>query len=118
MPVCLQVGGQSASHIQLFVAMDACARIRGVPLKARASVRKEVSLWGILFILIIFVYSSVNPGMSLKGYFNPCSALFTADLNMHCDVYKYTRIFHWIAFTLDIKLYIYFCIASIFNRSH
>ncbi|XP_076011563.1 A-kinase anchor protein 11 isoform X2 [Genypterus blacodes] len=37
----LKVSGQSASHIQLFVAMDACARIRGVPLKARASVRKE-----------------------------------------------------------------------------
>ncbi|XP_078030857.1 A-kinase anchor protein 11 isoform X2 [Epinephelus lanceolatus] len=34
-----QVSGQSAT--QLPVAMDACARIRGVPIRSRASVRKE-----------------------------------------------------------------------------
>lgn len=34
-----KVNGQSAS--QLSVAMDACARIRGAPLRSRASVRKE-----------------------------------------------------------------------------
>ncbi|KAA8593112.1 hypothetical protein FQN60_018567 [Etheostoma spectabile] len=36
-----QVSGQSASPVQLSVAMDARARIRGVPLRSRASVRKE-----------------------------------------------------------------------------
>ncbi|XP_029314438.1 LOW QUALITY PROTEIN: A-kinase anchor protein 11 [Cottoperca gobio] len=36
-----KVSGQSASHVQLSVAMDACARIRGVPIRSRASVRKE-----------------------------------------------------------------------------
>lgn len=45
----LQVSGQSASHVQLSVAMDACARIRGVPVRSRASVRKEVCLHCILF---------------------------------------------------------------------
>ncbi|KAF1382998.1 hypothetical protein PFLUV_G00149660 [Perca fluviatilis] len=37
----VEVSGQSASPVQLSVAMDACARIRGVPLRSRASVRKE-----------------------------------------------------------------------------
>nr|XP_046259784.1 A-kinase anchor protein 11 isoform X2 [Scatophagus argus] len=37
-----EVSSLSASHVQVSVAMDACARIRGVPLKSRASIRKEI----------------------------------------------------------------------------
>ncbi|XP_028248734.1 A-kinase anchor protein 11 isoform X2 [Parambassis ranga] len=41
-PSCtLCVASQPTSHVHLPVAMDACARIRGVPLRSRASVRKE-----------------------------------------------------------------------------
>ncbi|XP_061579215.1 A-kinase anchor protein 11 isoform X3 [Cololabis saira] len=40
--VCLQVSCEpTISRVQLTVAMDACARIRGVSVKSRASVRKE-----------------------------------------------------------------------------
>lgn len=35
------MNGPPASHVQLSVAMDACARIRGLPIRSRASVRKE-----------------------------------------------------------------------------
>lgn len=45
-PFGLQVCGRSASHVQPSVAMDACARIRGVPIRSRASVRKEVCVPG------------------------------------------------------------------------
>ena len=41
-----QVRGQSARPVQLSGAMDACARIRGVPIRSRASIRKEVCLLG------------------------------------------------------------------------
>lgn len=53
--LCLQVSGQSASHVQLSVTMDACARIRGVPVRSRPSVRKEVCLlWScVLFWLYL-----------------------------------------------------------------
>lgn len=43
-PFSLQLSGLSDSHVQLSVAMDACARIRGVPIRPRVSVRKEVCL--------------------------------------------------------------------------